>query len=133
MHFNKIISILILSLVFIINGCSNKIYDNYSIPLLENNSISINGEIKKNDPIELLIQPSPNKKFFGIPIGLSIYNIAKDNPDSLFENWLYKKPKRIKRLNKFISNKQVVQLKKYNRLINKWIKLHPNCCYKNPS
>jgi len=122
LHFNKIISILIISLVFIINGCSNKIYDNYSIPLLENNSIRINGEIKKNSPIELLIQPSPNKKFFGIPIGLSIYNIAKDNPDSLFENWLYKKPKRINRLNKFISNKQVVQIKKYNRLINKWIK-----------
>jgi len=119
---NKIISILIISLAFIINGCSNKIYDNYTIPLLDSNIVSINGDIKKNEPIELLIQPSPNKKIFGIPLGLSIYNIGKNNPDSLFDNWLSKNPKRISRLNKFISNKQVTQLKRYNRLFNNWIK-----------
>ena len=122
MHLNKIISILIISLAFIINGCSNKIYDNYTIPLLDSNIVSINGDIKNNEPIELLIQPSPNKKIFGIPLGLSIYNIGKNNPDSLFDNWLYKNPKRISRLNKFISNKQVTQLKRYNRLFNNWIK-----------
>jgi len=122
LHFNKIISILILSLAFIINGCSNKIYNNYSIPLLDSNKVSINGQIKNNDPIELLIQPSPNKKIFGIPLGLSIYNIGKNNPDSIFDNWLSKNPKRISRLNKFLSNKQVIQLKRYNRLFNNWIK-----------
>ena len=122
MHFNQKISILILSLAIITSGCSNKIYENYSIPLLDSNKVSINGEIKNNEPLELLIQPTPNKKIFGIPLGLSIYNIAKDNPDSLFDNWLYKKPKRINRLNKFISNKQVIQLKRYNRLFNNWIK-----------
>ena len=122
MHLNKIISILIISLAFIINGCSNKIYDNHTIPILDSNIVSINGDIKNNEPIELLIQPSPNKKIFGIPLGLSIYNIGKNNPDSLFDNWLYKNPKRISRLNKFISNKQVTQLKRYNRLFNNWIK-----------
>ena len=122
MHFNKIISILILSLAFISSGCSNKIYENYSIPLLDSNKISINGDIKNNDPIELLIQPSPNKKIFGIPLGLSIYNLGKNNPDSLFDNWLLRNPKRISRLNKFLSNKQVMQLKRYNMLFNNWIK-----------
>ena len=122
MHFNKIISILILSLAFISNGCSNKIYENYSTPLLDSNKISINGDIKNNDPIELLIQPSPNKKIFGIPLGLSIYNLGKDNPDSLFDEWLLRNPKRISRLNKFLSNKQVIQLKRYNMLFNNWIK-----------
>ena len=39
MHFNKLISILILSSTFIINGCSNKIYNNYSNPLLDSNKI----------------------------------------------------------------------------------------------
>tara|TARA_B100000029_G_scaffold215832_1_gene213627 strand:- start:494 stop:3025 length:2532 start_codon:yes stop_codon:yes gene_type:complete len=122
LHFNKIIPILILSLAFIINGCSNKIYDNYSIPLLDSNKVSINGEIKNNEPIEILIQPVPNKKIFGIPLGLSIYNIAKNNPDSLFDNWLSNNPKRVNRLNKFLSNKQVIQLKRYNRIFNNWIK-----------
>ncbi len=122
MYFNKIISILILSLAFISSGCSNKIYENYSIPLLDSNKISINGDIKNNDPIELLIQPSPNKKIFGIPLGLSIYNLGKDNPDSLFDDWLLRNPKRISRLNKFLSNKQVIQLKRYNMLFNNWIK-----------
>ena len=122
MHFNQKISILILSLAFISSGCSNKIYENYSIPLLDSNKISINGDIKNNDPIELLIQPSPNKKIFGIPLGLSIYNLGKDNPDSLFDQWLLRNPKRISRLNKFLSNKQVIQLKRYNMLFNNWIK-----------
>ena len=122
MHFNQKISILILSLAFISSGCSNKIYENYSIPLLDSNKISINGDIKNNDPIELLIQPSPNKKIFGIPLGLSIYNLGKDNPDSLFDDWLLRNPKRISRLNKFLSNKQVIQLKRYNMLFNNWIK-----------
>ena len=122
MHFNQKISILILSLAFISSGCSNKIYENYSIPLLDSNKISINGDIKNNDPIELLIQPSPNKKIFGIPLGLSIYNLGKDNPDSLFDQWLLRNPKRIYRLNKFLSNKQVIQLKRYNMLFNNWIK-----------
>ena len=122
MHFNKLISILILSSTFIINGCSNKIYNNYSTPLLDSNKISINGDIKNNDPIELLIQPSPNKKIFGIPLGLSIYNLGKNNPDSLFDNWLLRNPKRISRLNRFLSNKQVIQLKRYNMLFNNWIK-----------
>ena len=122
MHFNQKISILILSLAFISSGCSNKIYENYSIPLLDSNKISINGDIKNNDPIELLIQPSPNKKIFGIPLGLSIYNLGKNNPDSLFDNWLLRNPKRISRLNKFLSNKQVIQLKRYNMLFNNWIK-----------
>ena len=122
MHFNKIISILIFSFAFIINGCSNKIYNNYSIPLLDSNKVSINGQIKNNEPIEILIQPVPNKKIFGIPLGLSIYNIAKNNPDSLFDNWLSNNPKRVNRLNKFLSNKQVIQLKRYNRIFNNWIK-----------
>ena len=122
MHFNQKISILILSLAFISSGCSNKIYENYSIPLLDSNKISINGDIKNNDPIELLIQPSPNKKIFGIPLGLSIYNLGKNNPDSLFDDWLLRNPKRISRLNRFLSNKQVIQLKRYNMLFNNWIK-----------
>ena len=88
--------------LFIITGCSNNIYDNYSTPLLDRNKISINGEIKSNEPLELLLEPRPNKKFFGFPLELSIYNKAKYNPDSLFDNWLYKKPKRINRLNKLI-------------------------------
>ena len=122
MHFNQKISILILSLAFISSGCSNKIYENYSIPLLDSNKISINGDIKNNDPIELLIQPSPNKKIFGIPLGLSIYNLGKNNSDSLFDDWLLRNPKRISRLNRFLSNKQVIQLKRYNMLFNNWIK-----------
>ena len=105
MHFNKIILLQIIFSLFIITGCSNNIYDNYSTPLLDRNKISINGEIKNNEPLEL-----------------SIYNKAKYNPDSLFDNWLYKKPKRINRLNKLISNKQVNQLKRYNKLFNNWIK-----------
>jgi hypothetical protein len=41
---------------------------------------------------------------------LNLYNLAKQNPDSSFQNWLYKKEKRKERLVKLLSEKQVGRL-----------------------
>ena len=81
-----------------------------------------NGTLLKRDLSKQLSVSPPNTKAFGIPIKLHIYNLAKENPDSLFNDWLNKKPKRNERLTKIYSEKQVDQLKKYKRNFNFWFK-----------
>ena len=81
-----------------------------------------NGTPLKRDLAKQLSVSPPNTKVFGIPVKLHIYNLAKENPDSLFNYWINKKPKRIERLTKMYSEKQVDQLKKYKRNFNFWLK-----------
>ena len=81
-----------------------------------------NGTPLKRDLAKQLSISPPNTKVFGIPVKLHIYNLAKENPDSLFNDWMNKKPKRFERLTKIYSEKQVDQLKKYKRNFNFWLK-----------
>ena len=81
-----------------------------------------NGTPLKRDLAKQLSVSPPNAQVFGIPVKLHIYNLAKENPDSLFNDWLNKKPKRFERLTKIYSEKQVDQLKKYKRNFNFWLK-----------
>ena len=86
--------------------------------LLYQESFLKNGEpIKRNIAKQLSIS-SPNSKILGIPAKLHLYNLAKDNPDSLFDHWLNKKNKRSERLTKVYSKKQKV-IAKLNKPTNK--------------
>ena len=78
--------------------------------LLTENEILIDS-VKTKDPIiKNLISQKPNSNILGYPLRLNLYNLAKDNPDSLYHAWLNKKPKRKERLTKFLSAKQVERL-----------------------
>ena len=68
------------------------------------------------------LRQEPNSKLLGFPLKLHIYNLAKDNPEQSFINWVEKKPKRKQRLVSVLSQKQVVQLKKSYININEGIK-----------
>ncbi|HIB48815.1 MAG TPA: outer membrane protein assembly factor [Flavobacteriaceae bacterium] len=77
--------------------------------LLTENTIEVDGKNPDNsDPYSYLTQ-RPNTTFplLGIPVGLHIYNLADPNPDSTFQAWLDKKPRREDRLVKFLSRKQL--------------------------
>lgn len=78
--------------------------------LLVKNEIYINDKINKEERINNLLVQQPNTKFLNYPFGLTLYNAAKRNPDSSYQAWLHKKPNRIKRLNRFLSAKQVARL-----------------------
>lgn len=78
--------------------------------LLVKNEIYINDKINKEERINNLLVQQPNTKFLNYPFGLTLYNAAKPNPDSSYQAWLHKKPNRIKRLNRFLSAKQVARL-----------------------
>ena len=122
MPFTK--SSLTLSIIVIylfISSCSTRIYENFEDPILVENVFEVNDSIIKRDPVSLLIQPSPINKFLGYPLGIAINNLASQNPDEKFDVWL-KKNNRENRLTKLISQKQITQLKRYNRAFNNFLK-----------
>ncbi len=111
------------SIILFINGCSSNIYKNFNQPILIENNFKVNDSLIKKDPIKFLIQPNdPTRKLFGYPLGLAIYNLSNENPDEKFDYWINKRPKRLQRLNKILSEKQTIQLKNYNRLFNNFLK-----------
>ena len=109
-------------MLIIISGCvgAKKIAgDSY---LLEKNTIFKNNQELPNDPIKFLLVDKPNKKILGIPIKRNIYSLAGSNSDSLFNEWLGRKENRKKRLNNWLSPKQVRELGRYKSKLNNWLK-----------
>lgn len=78
--------------------------------LLIKNTLFANDEKVTNEDIHSLIVQKPNSKLLGYPLRLNLYNLAKKNPDSSFQAWLYKKEKREQRLINWLSKKQVNKL-----------------------
>lgn len=79
--------------------------------LLTKNSIYADEEKITDGDIKSLIGQKPNSSLLGYPLRLNLYNLAKENPDSSFQNWLHRKEKREKRLNRLLSQKQVNRLR----------------------
>ncbi|HZJ36346.1 MAG TPA: outer membrane protein assembly factor, partial [Gillisia sp.] len=90
--------------------------------LLSKNTIYLNGEKNKESRIHNQLYQEPNSKLLGIPLSLHFYNLAKPQPDTAFQHWLYKKPNRKERLIKIYSEKQVVQMGNSYVALNEWIK-----------
>lgn len=78
--------------------------------LLTKNEIYINDKIIKEERINNLVLQQPNNNFLAFPLRLSLYNLAKKNPDSSYQAWLNKKPNRKNRLTKLLSEKQIKRL-----------------------
>jgi outer membrane protein assembly factor BamA len=78
--------------------------------LLVKNTILADGEKVSDSDIESLIVQEPNSTLLGYPLRLNLYNLAKENPDSMYLAWLYRKEKREERLIKLLSRKQVARL-----------------------
>ncbi|WP_026837747.1 BamA/TamA family outer membrane protein [Gillisia sp. JM1] len=115
------ISLLFLTLAFFISCDAVKRVNNDEL-LLTENTIFLNGEKIKESRIYNQVYQEPNAKLLGSPIRLHFYNLAKQNPDSVFQNWLQKKPNRIKRLENIYSQKQVDKIEESYIDLNKWIK-----------
>ena len=113
---------IIFIMLIIISGCvgAKKIAGNSY--LLEKNTIFKNNQELPNDPIKFLLVDKPNKKILGIPVKRNIYSLAGSNSDSLFNEWLGRKENRKKRLNNWLSPKQVRELGRYKSKLNNWLK-----------
>ena len=112
-------------LIFIsisLTSCSSIIYQSFEEPILTENKFIVDNNSVSNTPIRFLVEPKPNNKVFGIPVGLFVYKLSSENPDEKFNEWLYKKEGRYTRLNNLISDKQINQLKRYNLSFNRFLK-----------
>ena len=115
------ISLLFLTLAFFISCDAVKRVKSDEL-LLTENTIFLNGEKIKESRIYNQLYQDPNAKLLGTPLRLHFYNLAKQNPDTAFQNWLQKKPNRIKRLENIYSQKQVNKLEEAYVDLNNWIK-----------
>ncbi|MCU0350594.1 MAG: hypothetical protein MUF43_07165, partial [Flavobacterium sp.] len=110
----KILSKIVLIFVFgsFIYSCSSikKVPDGSQ--LLVKNTIVVNNKATSDERLQSLLSQKPNSRLplLGFPLRLNMYNMAKDNPDSLYYNWLNRKPERRNNMAKFLSNKQVDRL-----------------------
>ncbi len=78
--------------------------------LLSKNTIYADDVKVKSEDIQSLLLQKPNTNILGYPLRLNLYNLAKKNPDSSFNNWLYRKENRRKKLANILSEKQVDRL-----------------------
>ena len=113
---------LLLFISISLTSCSSSIYQSFEEPILTENRFIIDNNSVSNTPIRFLVEPKPNNKVFGIPVGLYVYKLSSEKPDEKFNEWLYKKEGRYTRLNNLISDKQINQLKRYNLSFNRFLK-----------
>lgn len=78
--------------------------------LIKKNTIWADSIKVVSEDIESLIIQEPNSDLLGYSLRLNLYNLAKPHPDSSYQNWLHKNPKRKQRLTNFLSQKQVNRL-----------------------
>ena len=88
--------------------------------LLDQNLIYYNGSRTFADSIQALVPQQPNKRVFGIPLRLLIYQSANENSTTKFDNWLQKKPKRSQRMQSIWSQKQIDQMRAYKVQFQNW-------------
>lgn len=89
--------------------------------LLVENRILVDGKVVNDNRIHNQLHQQPNARLLGFPLQLHIYNLAKPNPDSSFQNWVQKKQGREERLVKVLSAKQVQNLGKSYVGFNQWL------------
>lgn len=119
LHLKILVSLLITSLFLGCEATKRVAQDEY---LLTDNTVLVNDKKESSETINNLIVQNPNRKILGIPLRLHLYNLARNNKDSLFDVWLEKKPKRKERLTKKLSKKQVDKLKTSSIGFNNWLK-----------
>lgn len=80
--------------------------------LLAKNEIIVNGKNNNKDEIVTQIIQQPNSSILGYNLRLNMFNLAKDNTDSIFRAKYTKDPEKYKRKAKWLSKKQVDRLGK---------------------
>nr|WP_317168134.1 BamA/TamA family outer membrane protein [Leptobacterium flavescens] len=86
------------------------------------NTITIDDKKENDEVISNLLLQQPNTSVLSIPLRLHIYNLAEENPDSTYNAWLDRNPKRRARLNRRYSEKQVNELGRYKKGFSNWLK-----------
>ncbi len=103
------ISLFILIGVFIY-GCNTFKRVPATKRLLTKNEIFVNGINEKSEDLVAQLYQRPNSSILGYRLRLNIYNLAQENPDSIYKSKFIKNPKKYSQLSKWLSKKQVDRL-----------------------
>ncbi len=90
--------------------------------LLKENIVVVDSIAEKSEEVHTRILQKPNVMVFGYPILADIYMFSDQHPDYTYYKWIKKHDKLNGFLQKMISRKQVVQMQRYYKSINKVIK-----------
>ncbi len=122
-NFNTKISLFIL-ITLIIVGCNTtkRVPDNKR--LLMENEIYVDDKKNKDDEVTNQLYQKPNSSILGYRLRLNLYNLAKQNTDSLYKDKFLKNPKKYYRKAKWLSKKQVNRLGQsfWNKGIHEFLK-----------
>lgn len=122
-NFNTKISLFIL-ITLIIVGCNTtkRVPDNKR--LLMDNEIYVDDKKNKDDEVSSQLYQKPNSSILGYRLRLNLYNLAKQNTDSLYKDKFLKNPAKYNRKAKWLSKKQVNRLGQsfWNKGIHEFLK-----------
>lgn len=114
-----VLNIIIALLLASCNSIKRVAEDDY---LLEKNTVYVNDKVNKTEAINNLLYQKENRKFLGTPFKLHIYNLARPNIDSIINTKIDSKPNKRKRLERFLSKKQLYQYIEARKGFNNWLK-----------
>ena len=109
-------------LIVLYTACSTTKNLDEDALLLVDNTIYIDSTKTKKSLLYDQLYQKPNVKLLGLPLRLHIYNLARDRRDSIFDEWLYRTPKRRERLVKLLSEKQLYRLRESLTNFNSWLR-----------
>lgn len=95
---------------FIIVACNSTKRIPNGKRLLTNVDISVDNSKNSDEDVYFQLYQKPNSKFLGYRLRLGLFNLAKPKSDSLYQNWLSKRPKTNRFLTQLLSKKQVDRL-----------------------
>lgn len=114
-----VLNIIIALLLASCNSIKRVADDEY---LLDKNTIYVNDKANKTESINSLLYQNENRKVLGLPFRLHIYNLARPDIDSIINAKIDSKPKKRKRLERFLSKKQLQQYIESRKGFNNWLR-----------
>ncbi|MBN4085291.1 BamA/TamA family outer membrane protein [Flavobacteriaceae bacterium AH-315-B10] len=112
---------LIILIALVITSCNVVKRVGENDHLLTYTSVYVNDKKTTSEEITNLIYQKPNSKLLGFPLRLHIYNLARQNIDSILEAKIYNNPKKIAWKTKVLSKKQLVKDIESRKSFNKWL------------
>lgn len=100
-----------IALGFLLVGCNATKRVPKGQYLLTDVKVFDNGKEITDAKVTNFVQQQPNGYLLGVPIGLSLYNLARVNPEGDFDRWMARHPKWKNSLIKILSKKQYGRLR----------------------
>ena len=87
MRIYKVKIVLFTLITTLLSGCSISKNLTSNEKILKKNNLYINDILTPKDSLNNLFLQKKNSTFIGIPVGALLYSTAKNNTDSIFNNW----------------------------------------------